>query len=131
MMNNSSIICPFVNEKFFEAGVIKWEKWDMGGDGLRILLSGPSGSGKTTLAQSILSDNCILFTNSQIPNTPIYELADFTEKDQGWNLVAVCLDLTVTIENTAGFIKFSFNKDIEDNLGNTMTETLVLSYNKT
>lgn len=85
----------------------------------------------TNACANIITDNCILFTNSQIPNTPIYELADFTEKDQGWNLVAVCLDLTVTIENTAGFIKFSFNKDIEDNLGNTMTETLVLSYNKT
>ena len=66
MMNDSSIICPFVNEKFYEAGVIKWEKWDMGGDGLRILLSGPSGSGKTTLAQSILSKTALHLPQCQI-----------------------------------------------------------------
>ena len=85
----------------------------------------------TNACLGIIIDNCRLYTNSEISSSPIYNLAKFTEKDEGWNLVAVCFDLTVTIENSTGLIKFTYNKDIEDDLGNTMTETVVLPYNKT
>lgn len=85
----------------------------------------------TNSCASIIIDNCAIYKNSELSTTPIYDLSDFTEKDKGWNLIAVCFDLTVTIQKASGMIKFTYNKDIEDNIGNTMTDEKVLSYNKT
>ena len=65
-MTDSGIIYPFVNEYFYQAGVVRWVTWDMKKDGYRILLSGPSGSGKTTLAQGILSKTAKHLTDCQI-----------------------------------------------------------------
>lgn len=109
MMNNSSIICPFVNEKFFEAGVIKWEKWDMGSDGLRILLSGPSGSGKTTLAQSILSKTAL-----HLPQCQIYVL-DYKNID--FSYLYGAKHFYSYDKTTDGFLEFYnvFEKRLETN----------------
>lgn len=68
-MDNSGIIKPFVDERYYQLGIVRWICWDMKADGRRILLSGASGSGKTTLAQSILSK-----TSRHLPGCEIYVL---------------------------------------------------------
>lgn len=65
-MTNPAIIRPFVDERFYQAGVVRWVEWDMQKDGYRILVSGPSGSGKTTLAQGILSKTAKYLKDCQI-----------------------------------------------------------------
>lgn len=65
-MVKDDIICPFIDERYYQAGITQWIEWNMGGDGIRVLLSGPSGSGKTTLAQSILSKTARHLTGCEI-----------------------------------------------------------------
>lgn len=65
-MNKNGIICPFIDDRFYQLGVIRWIAWDMERDGHRILVSGPSGSGKTTLAQSLLSKTARHLKNCEI-----------------------------------------------------------------
>lgn len=85
----------------------------------------------TNSCASFMIDNCTFLSQSDYENSPIANF-QLSEVDYSQHKLAVVLfDLTVRIYNAEGMIRFSFNEDISDNLGNSMKESLVYSYNKT
>ena len=84
----------------------------------------------TNSCLSVVIDKCHFYTQAEYLSSPI-GIFQFTQEDfSDWNLAVVCFDLTVQIFRADGLIRFSFSDSIKDNIGNTMKESLLFSYNK-